>query len=454
MGHGHKTGHRANRWIEGLSRTQLDAYAERGVLAALMQAQAEVPFYRWFYDKNNVRVDSIRTLAEFHDRVPLVSKADYIEFQGLPGWDPFDSRVRQFHLTSGTSGAGREIHVRTENDLISMGVGWAYQFLWAGLQPGERLLITMPFIQTLGGPCLQAACEAAGLVPVNAFGTAHTEDRVEQIYRFKVGGIVGTPSYLHRMTLTAQAQGRKPATDLPSLRALFVSGESFSVNWAKDTAAFWGATLYESWGATQVLSVMLANCNEGAVLADSSGELRRGVLHGLDHRCYIEVLDPDSGKHVAPGEFGEIVVTTLRTTGLPSIRFRMRDRIRLLPYGSCGCGRSLSCYEVGSIGRVDDMIKMRAMNVWPSAVDDVVFAGPVSDYSGRVYTDDRGREMIELLVEPSEPINDPDTFAADLSAKIRAHVGVSMDVKLAKPGSFREVQFKARRWTDERAVLG
>lgn len=441
-----------NSRIERLDRSEIERFVERNSIEKIKDVAATSPFYRWYYEKHSVDVSRLKTIADIRAVVPTVSKSDFLEFQSLDPDRPHLPDVRQIHLTSGTSGVGREVHARTQLDLASIGTGGAYEFVWAGLGPGDRVMLTMPYTQTMAGPYFQGACEAAGVVPINAF-SASTEDRLDLLYRFGCAGLVATPSYLHRMTLIARERGLRPAGDLPSLTALFLSGEPYGLQWASEVAAFWGATLCEGWGATQTLGVVMATCERGALVRSGSGAAGRGVLHGLDHRCLIEVLDPKSGRPVAPGETGELVITNLRAKGLPCIRFRMGDRVRLLPLGSCGCGRHFTCYEAGTISRLDDMIKVRGMNVWPSAVDEIVFAEPVTDYSGRVFTDQAGREMIELLVEPAHVPPDSAGFRESLASRIRTRIGVSVEVRLIDRNSIGEVQFKSRRWRDERTVL-
>jgi len=445
----------ANPVVERLTRADLRAFVSRAVVAAVRRAAATSPLYAWFYGRAGVRPELLSTIDEVRRHVPLLSKQDVLAFQQtLPGGGatPTDPAVRQLHLTSGTSGAGREIYPRDSNDLAGLGIPGAYEYLWAGLRPGDRLMLTIPYSQTMAGPYFQETCAAAGLVPVNAFAGS-TADRLRDLYRFACAGISGTPSYVHRLTLEAREQGLRPATDLPSLRAVFVSGEPYGAGWAHDIGAFWGATVCEGWGATQTLGVAMCTCEHGAVLLDADGAPAHGVLHGLDHRCWIEVVGPD-GTPVEPGQTGEIVVTTLRPGGQPTIRFRMADRVRLLEPGSCGCGRALSCYAAGTIGRVDDMIKIRGMNVWPDAVDAVLLRSPVVDYRGRVYSDERGRESVEVTI--AFAAGTPPSAVADhperLRHAVRQAVGVTVDIRVVDPADMPEEQFKSRRWRDERAV--
>lgn len=440
-----------NPFFETMPRKELDAFIERAVLGRVRAAARQVPFYRWHYGRHGLDATKIASLEEFHATVPTVTKRDFLAFQAEHPDAGFQPSSRQVHLTSGTSGVGREIHLRTQHDLVSIGTGGGYEFIWAGMRPGDRVMLTMPYSQTMAGPYFQGSCEAAGVVPINAF-SADTGERLEQLYRFRCAGLVATPSYVHRLTIAAREAGRDPARDLPELRTIFVSGEAYGLEWAAETMAFWGVKIAEGWGATQTLGVAMASPAQGAVEIGPDGQPIRGRLYGIDHRCHIEVLEPGSEAPVAPGDYGEIVVTTMRTYGLPCIRFRMGDRVRLLSREGDGRDGNFSVYEAGSITRVDDMIKMRGMNIWPSAVDEIVIGGPVSDYSGRIYTDEAGREAIELRVELADAVAQPDDFARGLSRRLKEKVGVKMDVTLVGKGSIGEVQFKARRWRDDRAV--
>lgn len=445
----------ANPVIERMSRAELLDLVSAGTVAAVRRAAATVPFYRWYYAGFDVRPERLRTLDDVRRHVPMVRKQDLLAFQEtLPGGGatPTDPRARQLHLTSGTSGVGREVYPRTSDDLAGLGIPAAYEYLWADLVPGDRLMLTIPYSQTMAGPYFQETCAAAGLIPINGF-TGTTTERIEMLYRFACSGLSATPSYVHRLTLEAKQLGRAPREDLPSLKAIFLSGEAYGAGWALETAEFWGATVYEGWGATQTLGVAMSTCTGGAVAVGSDGVPRHSVLHGLDHRCWIDVVDQD-GNPVGVGEFGEIVVTMLRPSGQPAIRFRMGDKVQLLDPGACGCGRPFSCYAAGTIGRVDDMIKIRGMNVWPDAVDAVVLRSPVVDYRGRLFSDDSGRESVdlEIALEPGTPTTMAAELPGDLRRALKEKVGITVDIRVVGVEHMPEQQFKSRRWRDERAV--
>jgi phenylacetate-CoA ligase len=444
---------RANSLWETASRERVTALVDARLLQVLARAYVEVPFYRWFYGQAGVDPRRFRSSDDVRRDLPFVTKADLLAFQDSPEWERLDQReVRQFHLTSGTSGAGREVHLRDQRDLAAFGTGGGYSFVWAGLRPGDRILLTIPYTQTMAGPYFQAACEAAGVVPVNGF-TLDSETRIDALGRYGCAAVSITPSHLHRLTVLAQQQGIEPARDLPRFKAVIMSGESYGVGWARSMEAYWGARLHEGWGATQTLGVAMATCARGAVV-DGPGGPARGTLHGLDHRCVIEVLDGD--EPAPPGGVGEIVITTLRISAMPCLRFRMGDRVRRRA-GACPCGATFSTYVAASIGRIDDMMKVRGMNVWPAAVDAAIFESTaVADYRGRLLTDDEGREQMELAVELRPGIASPDELQAALRAAVKARVGITPTVRIVTPGGLAEPilagtdTFKARRWTDQR----
>jgi phenylacetate-CoA ligase len=453
------TGTWANALWETAPRAQIEATSTARAIQVIGEAYQRVPFYRWFYDRAGLRPGRLRTLADVRREVPFVTKADLLEFQGTAGWPGLDQAgVRQFHLTSGTSGAGREFHVRDQSDLAALGTGGAYSLLWAGLRPGERLLLTIPYSQTMAGPYFQAACEAAAVVPVNGFAL-DSAARIDALRTYRCAAISLTPSHLHRLTVLTRQRGVEPARDLPDLRSIILSGESYGLQWAERMQAWWGARVYEGWGATQTMSVAMATCPLGAVVSDPAG-VRRGTLHGLDHRCLVEVLGPGD-EPAEPGQYGELVVTTLRVSAMPCIRFRMGDQVRRHPREHCDCGRPFSTYEAGSISRIDDMMKVRGMNIWPAAVDSAVFGVPsVTDYRGRLFTDDDGREQMLLEIEtPADgPADEPAGEALEhlLATRVKTVAGITPLVRVLSAGAIGEPMlnttgsFKARRWTDQR----
>ena len=149
------------------------------------------------------------------------------------------------------------------------------------------------------------------------------------------------------------------------------------------------------------------------------------------------------------------MITTFSRQAMPLVRFRSNDRVRLLPPDLCDCGRtSIALWEAGTISRYDDMIKIKATNVWPQTVDQAVFLfEEIEEYNGRVFIDENGREVARVSLEFKKLALD-DAAKADilrrLGAKIKEMTQVSMEVEDVPNGTLPRFEYKVRRWTDER----
>jgi phenylacetate-CoA ligase len=179
-------------------------------------------------------------------------------------------------------------------------------------------------------------------------------------------------------------------------------------------------------------------------------------MHVFEWLNYTEVVDPDTGAPVAPGEEGEIVLTNLDIQGSPVLRFSTRDRGRWFPHDACDCGRPWHCIEAGGVGRYDDMLKIRGNNVWPLTVDQVVFAHPeVAEYAGRVFVDGAGRTEVEIRLALKAaalglaPAAQERLLAA-LRDGIKERTNVQMQLRVVPAAELPQYLYKARRWTDER----
>jgi phenylacetate-CoA ligase len=165
------------------------------------------------------------------------------------------------------------------------------------------------------------------------------------------------------------------------------------------------------------------------------------------------VIDPKTGKHVKDGELGEIVVTSLIHTDFPLIRHAMGDVGVYREPRYCSCGRPFMGVEIGTVGRLDDMKKVKGINVWPQAVDEALFRhNGVDEYQVIVARDDSQADTITLQVMPK-----PDVAADQLSSlcrqiddALRQRIGIGFQVVAVAPGELKHSEYKARRWIDRR----
>lgn len=437
-----------NPAIENLSRRDLLALQERRLIAQVRRAYERVPYYR---NRLPPQAASLSSLAQFRDIIPFQSKQDLLVAQDQlftervahPG-----SEVVSLHMTSGTTGLGQEVHPLTKLDVEAMGSTWIYQAHWAGLSLGDSIFYTFPVGMQTGG---LSSFPMADRMASQFFqlGPYSTEKKVDYLLQYKPNALIISPAYLTRLQAVLEERNVSPRDALPQLKAIFVAGESYSQDWAQRSIEFWGATISEWYGLMQGGLNLCFSCERG-ILPD--GE--RGHLHAMEHRALCEVLRPGTNEPVEPGEAGEFVATTLFREAFPIIRFRTGDRVRLMPQ-PCTCGRPMMSIEAGTIARYDDMMKIRGQNLWPDAVDKIVFSDDtVEEYAGLVYVDAEGRETVELSVEfkPGAGLSDDQMtqHAVAISREIPQKLNVRMDVRVAPYLSLPRFEFKTRRWTDER----
>jgi phenylacetate-CoA ligase len=258
------------------------------------------------------------------------------------------------------------------------------------------------------------------------------------------------PSALNGLSLMLRERGIDPHKQWPNLKSIMTSAESWPVEWVHAMEDFWGCRIFEEYGASQTYATFgMSNCERGAVIGN-----QRGALHLYSWSFLYEVLHPETLEPVKAGEEGDLVITLLDKEASPLLRFRTRDRVRWFPHTECPCGRPLDFLESGTIGRWDDMLKVKGQNVFPPVVDRVLFAYPfIDEYQARVYIDERGRDNVELRYAVKDQPPDKAEFERELVARLKKETSVTMRVSEVAPRDvphFITPDKKARRWTDER----
>jgi phenylacetate-CoA ligase len=336
--------------------------------------------------------------------------------------------IRMVVQTSGTSGLGTAVYALDDRDLDAIIRTEAVGFLWAGIDRGTRVLLTLPVGLSAAGLWYSAALRSIG-ANVLSVGPYSTERKVELLRQFEAEVVIGTPSYVQRLAVACEDSGVAP--DETSVRTLIVAGQPFPEQWAAAIERRWGATLYEQYGCTE--RAIAWTCPGGVL---KGGHL--GVLHFPPESGYYEVVDPESNEQVDHGETGELIVTPFGADASPLVRYATGDRVRWMAPGGCACGRPLAGIAVGEVERYDDMMKIRGVNVWPATFDRAVFSvDAVTDYRGTVRIDHDGSERIEIRAEGDGEASE---LAEALSASIRRVTGLGAEVRIETPGTLaREV---------------
>jgi phenylacetate-CoA ligase len=414
----------------------------------LRYAEATNPFYRDLWRQGGVDVEEIDSIEAFTARVPTVGKPDFTADQALaPPYGrrhlgALESREQLVvSMTSGTSGQGQEIHVQTGPEFAITSQVYSYMYKWAGLEAGDSFFLSMPVTMLTGGQVEYQGALSYGLSTF-AVGNYDAQRKLDLVAKFRPRGFLANTSYLGRLASLLDG-----TTDL-GVKTLISGGEGSGIEWLRRVGEAWGAEVYDRYGSSQ------AGCDHAFCCEHGIGTPERpGLLHNVDPYFLVEVVDSETGRHVADGEQGELVITSLYHLDTPLIRCRIGDTGVYHEPGYCSCGRPFMGIETASIGRTDDMTKIKGVNVWPAAVDNVVFQyDEIADYQVLVTSSADGVDESTVRVVPAEPISDGvwGELGQRLARDLQARIGIRFRVELLADERLDLRDVKVRRWVDER----
>jgi len=422
--------------------------SQRSALLQQLRRLSSVPFFAERLRPISDDLDNAGPLdlARFAELVPTMTKADVLSDQEKNS--PWGSRLavdpnllREATLTNGTSGTGREAFGLTAEDVYLNALSGVLLMEWAGLGHSHTTANLFPVGFGLAGLAASHAADVLGWNIVQT-GFLGTREKLEAFRRFGVDVLwVCTPSYLARLIVEARESG-----GLEQVKVVMLAGEAYPPEFVDAIEDEFGFRLIEAYGSTQLAVFGGGTCPDTLNTTASSR-----LLHVLEPWILAEVLGSD-GAPVDDGEEGELVVTPLYRMASPVLRFRTGDKVRLLPAGSCGCGRPFRLIEAGTIGRIDDMIKVKGVNLWPTAVDHILLAIPDSvDYSAEVGIDGDGREFIRATIATTRSYSAVEIDA--VTERLRSATGLHIDVgsRVVTAHDLRaEAGHKSRRWSDSR----
>jgi phenylacetate-CoA ligase len=373
-------------------------------------------------------IDSrVASLAEFSARLPFTTKADLVADQtanpphGTNLSFPIE-RYTRFCQTSGTTARPLVILDTPESWAWMLG-NWAHIYRAAGLAPGDRIYFAFSFGPFLGfWTAFEAASKLSFLcIPGGGLGSA---GRLRALIEHRATVLCCTPTYAQHLAEVAAAEGIDLARS--AVRKIIVAGEpggSVPAVREKIEAAWNGARLIDHYGMTEVGPVAYQDAT------------RPGLLRIIEESYFAEIIDPETGAATPCGETGELVLTTLGRHACPLLRYRTGDLVRRVP------GEPGFALEGGIIGRVDDMIVVRGVNLFPSALDAVVRSTHgVVEY--RVEVNRRGS-----LAEVAVQIESLDDGAAErLETALASAFSLRIPVLRVETGALPRFEMKARRW--------
>lgn len=383
--------------------------------------------------------DGIGALAELSAKLSPVHKAELVDDQresppyGTNLTFPVE-RYTRFCQTSGTSGQTLRWLDTTES-WEWMVQNWVEVLKVSGVRPGDRIFFAFSFGPFLGFWSAFSAGERLGCLCLPGGGMSSAA-RLRTILDNRATALCCTPTYAIRLGEVAQEEGIDLAAE-SAVRQIVVAGEpgaGIPATRARIESLWPGARLWDHHGMTEVGPVSF-EC-----------PVRRGTLHILESRYYPEVVDPETLAPVEPGQKGELILTNLGRTGSPLLRYRTGDLVQRALDPHCACGRWDLALDGGILGRTDDMVVVRGVNVYPSAVEAVVRGiDGVAEYRATLTARGALAEL-SLEVEPAPSVADTDALRQAVEVALRAAFHLRIPVALAPCGSLPRFELKARRW--------
>lgn len=400
--------------------------------ALLRSALAANAFYQPLLREAGIDDPNAVTLEQFKRDMPLTTKQQLVDDQLAN--PPYGSNLSfpisqytRFCQTSGTTGKPLRV-IDTAESWQGMLDIWRQVFDRAGCKQGDRVLFAFSFGPFLGFWTAYEAAAQIGLMCLPAGGMSSSA-RLAMLADNGVDTVCCTPTYALHLAEVAKQDGVKLAAS--PVKRLIVAGEPGGSLPAvrQRIESGWGAKLYDHHGMTEVGPV---TCQDN----DAPGSLRIA-----DNAFLVEVISLQTLRNAEPGDEGELVLTTLKRTAWPLLRYRTGDLVKQDPADPM---RLIG----GILGRIDDMVLIRGVNVYPSAVDAVVRRfDDVTEYEVLVEQSEAMREL-SLRVEPAVSCSNPEALCRQIGEALRDALSLRVPVTAVTNGTLPAFEMKAKRWRE------
>ena len=426
--------------IEQASREKITALQNERLVNTVKRVYERVPIYRARMEEAGVTPDDIKGIEDLY-KLPFTSKQDLRDTYPYGMFAVPMRDVMRLHASSGTT--GKQIVVGyTQNDLDIWGDIVARQLAAAGITSEDKVHVAYGYGLFTGGLGIAEGSRRLGCtsIPVSSGNTAR---QLTILQDFESDAIACTPSYAMYLGESAQKAGID-TLKLP-LRAGIFGAEPWTEEMRREIEKSLNIKAYDIYGLTEIMGPGVAyECSE-----------QKGMHVNEDH-FIIEILDPETHLPVPDGQKGEIVFTCITKEAFPLIRFRTKD-IGTITHEKCACGRTFVRMSK-PMGRIDDMLIIRGVNVFPSQIETVLLQMNLSP-NYQIIVDRKGvLDTIEVQVEMTD-----DTFSdtiSEISAKekaladnLKSVLGIAAKATFVSAGSIARSEGKAKRVIDRRNLV-
>ncbi|RZI58944.1 MAG: phenylacetate--CoA ligase [Rubrivivax sp.] len=419
--------------IERASQDELRALQLQRLKWSLKHAYENVPHYQAAFDAKGVHPDDLKDLADLR-LFPFTTKKDLRDNYPFGLFAVPREQVVRVHASSGTTGKPTVVGY-TQQDIDTWADLVARSLRAAGTRQGDIVHIAYGYGLFTGGLGAHYGAERLGCTVIPMSG-GQTEKQVQLIQDFKPDVIMVTPSYMQVIVEEFVRQGLDPRAS--SLKTGVFGAEPWTEAMRREIEQKAGIDAVDIYGLSEVM---------GPGVASECIETKDGPVIWEDH-FYPEIIDPETGEVLPEGSEGELVFTSLSKEALPVIRYRTRDLTRLLP------PTARSMRRMGKIvGRSDDMLIIRGVNLFPTQIEELVLAEPGLSGQYQIVVSRNGHlDEVEVRCELSAAGGgDASAMSKSLQHRIKTLIGVSTRVTVGAPDSIeRTLVGKARRVVDQR----
>ncbi|AVX21397.1 MAG: phenylacetate--CoA ligase family protein [Bacillota bacterium] len=420
---------------EELRQKQLAALQE-----TVKRVYEKVPFYRQAFEARGITPADIRSLEDLRF-LPFTTKQDLRDNYPFGLFTVPKEELVRVHASSGTTGKPTVVGY-TRQDIANWAELMARCLSWTGVRPEDTIQIAYGYGLFTGGLGFHYGAERLGCTVVPISG-GNSKRQIMLMQDFGTNVLACTPSYALYLAEEARELGVDPR-ELPVRIGIF-GAEPWSNNMRKELEAAWGIKALDIYGLSEIIGPGVScEC-----------EAQNG-LHINEDYFLPEIIDPETGEVLPDGEKGELVFTTLNKEAFPVIRYRTRD-ISVLHRETCSCGRTFVRME-RVMGRSDDMLIIRGVNVFPSQVESVLLEiGETEPHYLLVVDRKDNLDQLEIWVEVSERMfSDEVRRLEELEYKLRQEIqsvlGISARIKLVEPRTIPRSEGKAKRVVDKREL--
>jgi phenylacetate-CoA ligase len=423
-----------------MPRHELEKLQVERLRRTVERVYQHVPFYRQKLDEAGIGPADIRSVADLA-RLPFTNKQDLRDNYPFGLFAVPKDEIVRVHASSGTTGKMTVVGY-TKSDINTWAEVMARTMACGGVTNKDTVQVAYGYGLFTGGLGAHYGAEKIGAAVIPISG-GNTKRQLQIMADFGTTAVACTPSYSLFMAETAAEEG----IDLHQLpvRVGFFGAEPWSNAMRREIEEKWGIKAIDIYGLSEVMGPGVAS---ECMVQDG--------LHVWEDHFMVEVIDPATGEVLPYGEKGELVFTCITKEALPLIRYRTRD-ISILSNGTCACGRThLRMHRV--MGRTDDMLIIRGVNVFPSQIESVLLEIGETEPHYQLIVDREGNlDDLEIWVEISErlfsdEVRKLEQIEGRIRREIQSTLGISARVKLVEPKTIARSEGKAKRVIDRRDV--